>query len=401
MGKYSCVAMVGDTQAEAFAEICEDRIHLSGGINTAVLYADISDMRLLNYNLILTLLKRDTVHEIYERAPGSDSASKENTEVGDTEEHCLEPVSNEEAANTVELSKLGYETENFFENLWMAYAKKSTDALFVTETPAIATEGDYFFEEEIDKTDYSPVDTGKEGGVFPGYTAVSKKGIAKLALYSDCVCLIPHNICGRRIPLCFATEPEREGFMVSLSLDTGEKYGFSRLGFNTDPFFERLIKFRDKTVKKWTAAHERLESDLEDRVGKKAATLDAFRETGACVISGLFAPDDEENFWIAAVNNGRAAVELVTDEDTAVYIYTFDIPEDVFILRLRHAMEAVKKNRRLIYITDEALMAEPLYRMAADRSPHVRFLRGCCKGRIVHTGGWEDRAKEFLTTDND
>ena len=169
MGKYSCVAMVGDTQAEAFAEICEDRIHLSGGINTAVLYADISDMRLLNYNLILTLLKRDTVHEIYERAPVSDSASKENTEVGDTEEHCLEPVSNEEAANTVELSKLGYETENFFENLWMAYAKKSTDALFVTETLALATEGDYFFEEEIDKTDYPPVDTGKEGGVFPGY----------------------------------------------------------------------------------------------------------------------------------------------------------------------------------------------------------------------------------------
>ena len=372
MSKYSCTVKLGENQAEAFAEIGEDEILISGGLNASLLYANISDMRLLNYNLILTMTDGE-----------------------------------------VKISKLGYETENFFEKLWEAYAKKSIDALFVTEKPVIDTEGDYFFEETSipDGIPHmSPADSVRNDSdngvphVAPADSVrndsalLNKKGIARLSLYSDCVCLIPHNIFGRRIPLCFATEPERDGFAVSMSLDTGEKYGFSRLGFNTDPFFERLIKFRNETVKKWTEAHVRLAAELDCRIGKKSDTLNAFRETYADIVSGLFAADDENNFWIAAVNDGHAAVELITDEDTAVYTYGFDIPEETFIIHLRHAMEAVKKNRRLIYISDDLLNEDPLYRMSVARSPHVRFLRSCCTGRVIHTGDWREKVKDFLTS---
>ena len=406
MGKYSCTAKTGDNQAEAYAEICEDRIQISGGINAAVLYADISDMRLLNYTLILTLLKSDTSQKLFCRSSDSVCASPENKEaadrISDTDSHANVQAPGTDGADitkseyAVEISKLGYETENFFENLWEAYAKKSREALFVAEAPLIDTEGDYFFEEVMNKADFLSAASGKEALSLPEDTYLLKKGIAKLSLCSDCVCLFPHNIYGRRIPLCFSTEPIRDGFEISLSLDTGERYGFSRLGFNTDHFFERLIKFRGETVKKWRVAHELLERDLDKRIGSKDASLKAFRESGANVVSGLFAPNDEEQFWIAAVNDGRAAVELITEEDTALYIYSFDIPKNTFILRLRHAMEAVKKNRRLIYIPEEALMAEPLYRISVYRSPHVRFLRGCCEGRIIHTGAWEDKVKEYL-----
>ena len=131
-------------------------------------------------------------------------------------------------------------------------------------------------------------------------------------------------------------------------------------------------------------------------MGTKTDTLRVFQEANVNIISGLFSPEDEDNFWIAAVCDDRAAVELVTGEDTAIYIYSFQIPQEVFILRLRHAMEAVKKNRRLIYITDEELHKNDLYRMSCDRSPHVGFLRSCCEGRIIHTGGWENRVKDYL-----
>ena len=334
MKKYDCVAHIGEAQAEAKAEIGEDRIVVTGGVKADLLFADILDMRLLNYTLILTMKEGEA-----------------------------------------RLSKMGYDTEDFFEQLWLAFTKESKKSLFVTGDAEIFVEGDYTLEEE----------------------GVAKKGIAKLALHKDCICMIPHNITGRRIPLCFSCAPEREDFKVEISLDTREKYGFGRLGHHTEPFFERLNKNRAVTVKQWTEAHVRLENELESRMGGAADRLLILKDTGANVVSGLFSPDDEENFWIAAVRDDRAAVELMTDEDTATYLYRFDIGADVFVSRLRHAMEAVKKNRRMIYISDEELHENLQYRMAADRSSHVRFLRECTDGRVIHTGGWESKIREFFS----
>ena len=331
------MAQIGEVQAAAKAEIGEDRIVVTGGVKAELLFADILDMRLLNYTLILKMKEGEA-----------------------------------------KLSKMGYDTEDFFEQLWLAFTGESIKSLFVTGDAEIFVEGDYTL-----------LESEEEGE--------AKKGIAKLALYKDSICMIPHNITGRRIPLCFSCAPEREDYKVEIALDTGERYGFGRLGHHTEPFFERLNRNRAATVKQWTEAHARLENELESRMGGAVDRLRIFKDTGANVISGLFSPEDEENFWIAALKDDRAAVELMTDEDTATYLYRFDTGTDVFVSWLRHAMEAVKKNRRMIYISDEELQENLQYRMAADRSSHVRFLRSCADGRVIHTGGWESRIREFLS----
>ncbi len=121
----------------------------------------------------------------------------------------------------------------------------------------------------------------------------------------------------------------------------------------------------------------------------------AFQDLNASVEIGLFSADDEA-FWFAAVAKNRAAVELVCDEKTATYLYTFSSSPAQFTASLRHAMEAVKHHRRLIFLSDEELANEPLFRMAVDRSSHVRFLRNCNAGRIVHTANWGTRLTEFF-----
>lgn len=341
MATYECVASLRGASFDAHAEIGRDAIVISGAGSAGPAgpesrlelgYEDLMDMRLLNYRLLLDM-----------------------------------------RSEMVELSKLGYQTEDFFEKLWAAYARKSSDALFVGEDLVMASEGDYAY---------------TEGDL-------ERKSIAKLELYTDSLSIFPHDAGARRVPLCFAGNPVREGFSLELELDTGESYRIARLGNDTDPFFERLSARRDKAVKAWDDAHRALEHDLSVRLGDASEAYRAFSNTGAAVACGLFSPYEEE-FWFAAIGVDRCAVELVTDEQTATYLYRFDCGPERFCASLRHAMEAVKKNRRLIYLPEEELVQVPLYRMSAERSVHVRFLRACNAGRIIHTGSWAARLAEFF-----
>ena len=334
MSAYACVVSLPDGEFEAQAVIAEDAIILQGasGQRGIVPFVDIMDMRLLNYHLHLSLHDCETV-----------------------------------------ISQLGYQTEEFFEKLWQAYAAKSRESLFISSDFIMDCEGDYSYEE-------------------PG---IQRSSIAKLELYSDCLCIIPHDVGARRVPLCFATLPVREGFALSLQLDTGETYRIARLGGKTDPFFTRLVNSRAASIARWQASHRELEGNLQERLGEASTAYEAFCSTGATVSCGLFSTDDEA-FWFAAIADGRAAVELVTGEKAATYLYRFAVSREEFENNVRHAMEAVKKNRRIIYLADEELADEPLYRMAIDRSTHVRFLRSCNAGRIIHTSSWSGKLAAFF-----
>ena len=336
MAHYSCVVEFPTQnlpKGESKAFIADDALELHVGNRVLpFLYARIVDLRLLNYHLHVKLKDGEVV-----------------------------------------LSQLGYQTEEFFEKLWQAYAAKSLESLFVEGAPLIACEGDYAYEE-------------------PG---VEKSSIAKLDLREDSLCIVPHDIGARRVPLCFASEPVRDGFTLSLALDTGESYQLSRLGKTTDPFFDALVKGQNRSVTAWESAHKRLVANLDERLGEAYAQYKSFTNLGTDVVVGLFSSDDEA-FWFAAVSADRAAVELVTEEQTATYLYRFAGGKERFILSLRHAMEAVKRHRRLIFVSDEDLAQEPLFVMAQDRSSHVRFLRSCNVGRIIHTSSWEAKLKEFF-----
>ena len=340
MAAYECAALLpgsaADTQPlEARAEITEDAIILSGGqlgSRVGLPFVDLMDMRLLSHRLHLAMREGEAV-----------------------------------------LSQLGYQTEDFFEKLWAAYSARSRKSLFIDEPLVMASEGDYAYTE-------------------PG---IERKSIACLELYPDCLCILPHDAGARRVPLCFAESPARDGFALDIALDTGERYRIARLGRDTDPFFETLTNRHAHTVKAWRAAHRDLEQNLEARLGNAAEALHVFRAQAPCVACGLFSSDDEA-FWIAGISEGRAAVELVCDEQTATYLYRFTVAPDAFLASLHHAMEAVKTNRRVIYLPEEELPGEPLFRMAIERSSHVRFLRSCNAGRIIHTASWEQRVAEFF-----
>jgi len=235
---------------------------------------------------------------------------------------------------------------------------------------------------------------GERGDYAYTEPGIERKSIAKLELYADCLCIIPHDAGARRVPLCFAEPTVREGFSLNVALDTGEQYRIARLGADTDPFFERLETNRAKTAAAWHAAHTALEQNLNARLGDAGERFCAFREKAEAAY-GLFSADDDA-FWFAAIGTGRAAVELICDEQTATYLYRFDVAPSIFLSNLRHAMEAVKKNRRIIYLPEEDLANEPLFRMAIERSAHVRFLRSCNAGRIIHTANWSQKVADFF-----
>ena len=272
-----------------------------------------------------------------------------------------------------QIAKLGYLTEEFFEKLWQAYSDKSEQSLFIDSELVMCSVGDYAYTE-------------------PG---VAKSSIAKLALHADCLCILPHDVGARRVPLCFADIPTREEFALEVRLDTGEEYRIARLGGDTDPFFGKLADAREKVVTRWLEAHRTLDANLNVRLGGAAAAYETFQSLDADVVRGLFSADDDA-FWFAAIGEGRAAVELVTDEKSATYLYHFDIARADFEDKLRHAMEAMKANRRIIYVPQEDVDAEPLYLMAVERSPHVRALRSYNAGRAIHSASWAGKVVDFF-----
>ena len=53
-------------------------------------------------------------------------------------------------------------------------------------------------------------------------------------------------------------------------------------------------------------------------------------------------------------------------------------------------------HREIIYLPEEKIAANPLYRMAVARSEAVRFLRARSDGRLIHNAAHAERLKEYL-----
>ena len=278
-------------------------------------------------------------------------------------------------AGVYELSRLGLQTETFFENLWAAYASRSRESLFIEGAPALEAEGEYAYADD--------------GG--------SAKGKAKLDLRPLCVSIVPHNSGARRVPLCFARGLRLDDYTIGITLDTGEGYQLARLGRDTLPFYEMLGKYRDETQRQWTLQHDLLLGGLESRLGDSADNYRFLKDLRgeANMATGLFAADSDD-FWFVSFGEGRAAVELVMEEKAATYLYRFTGEKAVFETRLRHAMEAMGPHREIIFMEDAALQANPLYVMALRRNAHLRFLRSCMNDRAVHTAGWSDKITAFF-----
>ncbi|MCQ2529746.1 MAG: hypothetical protein MJ086_00595 [Lachnospiraceae bacterium] len=333
---YPCTFSVDQISFEGSASIGDEKLLLRAkGYTKEIDYAFIYDMRLINYHMFIV----------------------------------VDPVV---ANSDLEISKLGRNTEDFFENLWSAYDERSRQSLFVPAKAEYEAEGDYeYIEPEL-----------------------SKKSKAHIGLYKDCICIVPHDKNARRVPLCFAQKPMVDGYQLHLKLDTGEYYSIGRMGRDSLVYFERLGKYHADACAKWKQSHEELERNLETRLGDRKAQYEIIREVSDLIITGLFSPEDDA-FWFAGIKAGKAVVELVIPENAATYLYEFTSSMDVddFISCIRHAMEAVGTNREVIF---GDLEGKTLYKMSVDRSVYVRILRKLNVGRIIHNQAWEKNIRNII-----
>lgn len=336
MSEYKCRITTPSGFIDGVVHIGEESLHLSCESGSSdIYYADILDFRLINYHLFIYL-----------------------------------------EGETVELSWLGRETEDFFERVWAAINAQAEKALFAEGKPLICVEGDYVYLESQ-------------------ANAPNAKGKAKIILHSDCVCIHPHNYSSRRIPLCFVRDVAVNGYEITIKLDTNDSYTIARLGHDTDPFMRRFNECLSDSKAKWVDAHNELNANLTARLLDRVCSYETMTSLGVKVISGLFSPGDE-GFYIAAIGANRAAVELIIGESAATYLYEYPVSPSTFEQSLRHAMEAVNSNREVIYADECILPDKPLFRMAIKYSRHVSFLRNHMCGKLIHNNTWNDKIKEFF-----
>ena len=255
------------------------------------------------------------------------------------------------AGETIEISMLGFSYDGFWEELCELFGKRSLEALFVEEPLVMLCEGEY----------QTPHESGR----------------AKIALYDDAVCILPPTCGAVRIPLCFA-EVKADGYLMTLTLASGARCTVGRMGYDTQPFFERTAQAAER-VKKERA-----------RALAQIPLVEPFTE------KGLFRTAEPEKYWQAALGPGVCAVELFAGEDAATYLYRFSESEQIFLRRLEEAMEAMGPNREVIYRPQEQLDERPLWRMALVRCEALRFLRERAAGRLIHTAGHAERLRAFL-----
>lgn len=329
-GTYECRLTVGNQSDVVTCAIGSESLDINSGKGKqSINYADLQDFRLINYHLLLIT-----------------------------------------TSGKYEISELGYDTEPFFEKLWNAYMTRSREALFIESAPLYSGESDYDYTEQ----------------------GISQHGIAKIELFADALYLCPHDNLARRIPLCFAQEPINEDFGIILPLDTGDTYHIHRIGRDTQTVFEKMYNTRKSVLKQWGNAHQELTKNIAERLGDKRHNYEHIQSCGCRMISGLYRLDGE-GFWFAGIKDGKAAVELVTQEQTATYLYCFDTEESAFEHSIRHALESVGLHREVIF-TD--LSDKPLYHMTVERNYHLRFLREHNQARVIHNSSWDKNISDAL-----
>ncbi|MBR0414844.1 MAG: hypothetical protein IJI67_07225 [Clostridia bacterium] len=256
------------------------------------------------------------------------------------------------AGESIEISMLGFSYDGFWEELTRCFGARSLEALFVEEAQLMLCEGEYTL----------PGDSGR----------------SLIALYADSVCILPQNCHAVRIPLCFTKDINLDGYTITITMLSGVQYTVSKMGYDTKPFYERMVNAAAKV------------KQTREKLLEKATLSAPFTH------KGLFRTAQSEMFWNAAITPSACALELFTGDDAATYLYRFEEPADLFFLKLQEATEAMGLHREIIYLPEEKIAANPLYRMAVARSEAVRFLRARSDGRLIHNAAHAERLKEYL-----
>jgi len=325
-------------------------------------------------------------------------------------------------------SRMGQWAQMFFDELCKPYNKMVLRAFFVSGKPMIAAKGDYRFTEGA---------------------AVSGK--ANVEVYGSCVAATPPNSDARRIPLCFTAGIDKGAHELTLKLNSGESYTFSKLGYDTALFSEAIennirelrnkaltaLKDIDYTLS--TAQASQLAKLIPEGaaapIGQLAAIASSFAAAieakitttrasdsykvfkGMCDPSQIWvgfrknevpeekqkAPEEEEPepylFWMIAPSPcGKYAAVEFAEADTATFIYRISGKFSEWAMQLNRALEAISFKREVIRLTDDELLKPEYaeYYMAAKRTASLQFIRKNFIGRLIHSSpeAWERKLKE-------
>jgi ribosomal protein L40E len=103
-------------------------------------------------------------------------------------------------------------------------------ALFVDGKPLVTAKGEYRYTEN----------------------GVTANGSAPVYVYENSVVSLPPDLGARRVPLCFVSGMDKGDYALTLRLDTGESYTYSKLGYDTAPIeaaVEKQIRaLREKSL---------------------------------------------------------------------------------------------------------------------------------------------------------
>lgn len=325
------------------------------------------------------------------------------------------------------VSLVGQEANVLCERLWDAYNARTLQAFFIQSEPHFEAQCEYKYADD--------------GGQSQGH--------AKIKLFDNCLCILPQGSNGRRIPLCFMSEPMLTNFMIKLTLDTGETYEFIRLGDRLEHLYEliniNLMKIRDDSIKAVRSFDRDLDVEQASNIAllvtngatASLATLSSiaksFVKASEDRIAGTRAMDTYSFFkasfrtqslylgikkgltyceyeadiaWAVAVQNREdgciaAAEHTLADNETAeTYIYKFKGDQTAFLMRLNHAMEAISFHCEVMTLSAKELTLAPnaLYAMAIKRTSVLRYLRECFAGCAIHKSpeAWRSSIVEWM-----
>lgn len=314
--------------------------------------------------------------------------------------------------NTLAIAQLGFQLTPAFEQLYKKYNAKVLKAFFIDESPLLEINGEYRYSD----------DSG------------AAEGTAAIKLYKRCLCILPPNDGGRRIPLCFVRSIDKGNYQIKLTLDTGETYELLRLGWETESFESKLNEcmktIRQNAMDAANAVDPTLGAMQSSQIAKLmpegvAASMGALfsispsfssaieekiknsraaetylhfkevcdpKEIMVGTKSYLAEEDQKDILWIVAPklkdNGGVAALEMALSEDSsaATYVYRFSGGWEAFAMRLNHAIEAINFRREVIFLSNEELERKEnaLYKMSVRRTASLQFLRRSLTGRVIH-----------------
>jgi hypothetical protein len=285
----------------------------------------------------------------------------------------------------------------------------------------------------------------------PLLTAV---GAAPVRVYEDCVVTLPPDLGARRVPLCFVTGMDRGDYALTLRLDTGESYTYSKLGYDSEPFaaaVEKQIRaLREKSlaaVRELDAALTTAQASqiaklmpegaatpigrlseiapsfaaaLETKIAatRAAGSYGAFREL--CGRERIYVgfkkndlpaepeteldtealPPDPYLLWITAPSpDGQFAAVEFCESDSATFVYRTGGDFDAFARQLNRALEAIGFKREVIRLSDEELKKPENadYYTAAKRTDALQFVRRSFVGRVIHASAesWKKKLLEL------